>query len=38
LGKVGGFEKSRLLGGCEKEPVIVIDLDIHYKHGEHQSR
>jgi len=28
---VGGFENSRLLGGCEK-PVIVINLDLHYKH------
>jgi len=26
------LEKSRLLGGCKKRPVIVIYLDLHYKH------
>ena len=29
---MGGFENSRLLCGCEKKPVIVINLDLHYKH------
>ena len=28
---MGGFENSRLLCGCEKKPVIVINLDLYYK-------
>jgi len=28
---VGGFEKSRLWGGCEKNR-LLFDLDLHYKY------